>query len=118
MKKRERLETKARAGDAEAQYQLARYYWNLKPARRRTAIRWATRAAEQGHGQAQLRLGCSLMNGCGVRPDREAGFMWLRRAAAQGIPAAQFALGEALYDYGETEADSTESWRWFVRAAR
>jgi TPR repeat protein len=117
MTKRERLKTKALAGDVEAQSDLARNYWSRRPPDNRRAVYWCRLAAEQGHVCAQFNLGCALMMGEGVRRDRAAAVAWFRRAAEQGHTGAQYNLGR-VYDDGEgVTPDPKEAARWYRMVA-
>ncbi len=49
--------------------------------------------AEQGHAQAQYRLGKMANLGQGLPPDKKEAARWFHLAAQQGLAAAQGALG-------------------------
>ena len=53
------------------------------------AVEWFSKAANQGHCDAQYQLGLCYYYGYGVWPDAEVADTWLRQAAAQGHTAAQ-----------------------------
>src|ERR1700730_4832077 len=55
--RRKELLPKARAGDANAQFDLGCAYDFERPKRRDRAIYWYQKAAEQGHAEAQNYLG-------------------------------------------------------------
>jgi len=80
----EQLLAKAERGDAEAQLQL---YWSPREPNR---LSWLCRAADQGHPDAQYRLGLLHQHGNeGVSHDPVRAYMWYRLAAANGhYPAA------------------------------
>lgn len=61
MTKFAKLLARAKAGDADAQYEVARHYWNRRKPCKRRAVCWCRLAAEQGHTEAQWMLGCSLI---------------------------------------------------------
>ena len=88
-------------------------------------------AAEQGHMEAQYRLGRMCLCGFGAVTDRPAGHLdtfddynlpddmriaalWYRKAAAQGHTDAQFRLGLMAHYDGRREAAEA----WYTRAAR
>jgi uncharacterized protein len=66
---------KAEQGDAEAQYELGKMYYNAKGVKidHVEAIKWYLKAAEQGYVDAQYELGFCYELGFGVTKDeREA----------------------------------------------
>ena len=88
----------AEAGDSAAQFHLALMYeLGVGVVQDPTAAAaWYRRAAEQGHGQSQLRLGLQLSE---KPPDAATfleGLLWLRVAADRGEASAQWRLGQIL----------------------
>ena len=71
--------TKAKAGDAEAQYQLARLYFegNGVDQSDKKGAYWVRRAADQGHMLAQGDLGMMYALGVMVRKDDVEAVKWL-----------------------------------------
>lgn len=65
----------AELGNADAQVSLAKMYINIKDYK--TAFKWYTLAAEQGHISAQLRLGNMYFKGNGVVQDYVTAHMWI-----------------------------------------
>lgn len=55
-------------------------------------MKWLRLAAEQGHAQAQLKLGVSYGNGQGVAQNYQEAVKWFRLAAKQGQAKAQYYL--------------------------
>ncbi len=53
------------------------------------AVRWYSKAAEQGEAHAQLNLGLMYMRGDGVPKDDIQAYAWTNLAAAQGIKLAR-----------------------------
>jgi TPR repeat protein len=85
----------------------------------RSAVRWLRKAAEQGHGEAQLLLGVFLSSGdvFSFLFDPEEAAEWFRKAADQGLSGAQLALAR-LYQMGRgVPRDELEAIRWFTKAA-
>jgi TPR repeat protein len=73
--------------------------------------------AEQGHAQAQFRMGCLLAYGQGVPQDHEQALALFRRSAEQGNADAQNNLG-GMYALGwAVETDLIEAYKWFELAA-
>ena len=69
------------------------------------AARIASKAAEAGNAEAQLRLALMYDQGDGVPQSSKAAFAWYSRAAAQGEPESQNQLG-AYYELGEGVAEN------------
>ena len=59
-----------------------------------SAAAWYRQAADQGHAEAQFRLGLLYRNGRGVPQVRIVAAMWLRRASDQGHAEAASQLGD------------------------
>lgn len=99
------LLAKAESGDADAQFEVAFYYdeadEELKDAD--AATDWYTRAAEQGHIEAQYRLGKLLWT-----VDQEVSRQWLTNAAEADFYEAQGLLGGLLFGIEEM----SEGCRW------
>jgi TPR repeat protein len=73
--------------------------------------------AEQGHAQAQFRLGCLHAFGLGVPQDHEQARTLFLRAAEQGDADAQNNLG-GMYALGwGVPVDFVEAYMWFDLAA-
>jgi len=74
--------------------------------------------AEQGDGEAQLRLGLMYLVGQAVPADLEEGRFWLREAALQQVIEAQISLATS---YAQTEGkarDLVEAYAWLSIAAQ
>ena len=55
------------------------------------AVQWYRKAAEQGHKDAQFKLGQFLCEGKGTAKDEKEGLVWYRKAAKQGHAEAKTA---------------------------
>ncbi len=77
------LKMKAESGDAEAQFALAKHYKEDK-GDSAEAVKWYSKAAEQGNADAQFNLGLSYSFGDGVVKDEEEAMRWFQKAAEQG----------------------------------
>jgi len=64
-------------GDAEAQYELGRFYLDNAPADPHEAARWFQLAATKGHCRAEAALGDILFRGQYVPRQAARGLMWL-----------------------------------------
>ena len=126
------LKKKAEAGDAQAQFELGRKYYDRGVAPKNymeavikyyksggiskdevEAVKWFRKAAEQGHAQAQRYLGVAYANGWGASKDEVEAVKWTRKAAEQGHPIAQNNLG-LMYDKGEgVPENDVEAVKWF-----
>ena len=51
-----------------------------------TAVKWFTKAAQQGNASAQFNLGLMYANGEGVVQDDVTAVKWYTKAAQQGVP--------------------------------
>lgn len=79
---------------------------------------WLLRAAEQGHGQAQIRLG--FMYGehhfDGVEDNLEKAEYWLTKAANQNAEGGKFRLGN-FYQHYQKPPDYQKSAYWLKKSA-
>lgn len=91
----------ARAGDAEAAFQLGQLYRlgvaGAAPAPDKASA-WYQLAARQHHAGAALVLGMLFKNGDGVPRDAQRAAAWLERASALGNAHAMFLLSNAYRD--------------------
>lgn len=89
--------TAGELGHVEAQFNLARCYYNGHGVTQdfKQAVEWFLKATEQGDADAQFQLGQICVKGRrGVKPDRSKAVEWLTKAAKQGHVGAQtLALG-------------------------
>jgi len=95
------LRSRAEAGDAEAQYQLALRFDQGQgvPQNFAAARPWLLRAAEQGQAAAQNLLGLyhvRRLTGDRAETDQAQALHWLRQAAQSGVPDYLFNLARAL----------------------
>ena len=75
------------------QFELACAYDFERPKKRRLAVYWYHKAAEQGHATAQNYLGESYRDGWTVKRDVRKAIRWFRLAAEQDESYAQLSLG-------------------------
>ncbi len=81
------------------------------------ALRELRPLAEQGHTDAQFKLGFMYHGGAGVPHDLGEAVRWYRLAAEQGHAEAQFNLG-AMYSKGlGVPQDYAEAVKWYRLAA-
>lgn len=112
------LLAKAKAGDAESQYELGTAYLVLYgKSKEATVAYWDRKAAEQGYARAQADLGVMYELGDGVPQDFVQAAVWYRKAAEQGDPFAEWNLGKA-YRFGRgVPEDFAQAAIWFRKAA-
>ena len=92
------LEAKAKQGDAESEFEMARDYLKGDGVKKdeTRAFELMTAAAKQGHAEAEAGLGFLYAKGLGVAKDETQAVTWLRKAADQGLAKAQHNLGMTL----------------------
>jgi len=90
---------RAEQGDSNAQYDLARLYYQGKgvPQDYAKAAGWYRKAADQGNAKAQNGVGFRYEWGKGVAQDYMEAAVWYHKAADQGYAKAQYALGYMYY---------------------
>jgi len=77
------IQTKADAGDAEAQYIAGVCTQNAKH-KREIAFEWLLKSANNGYADAQAAVALSLFKGKGVKRDAKAAIVWLQKANDNG----------------------------------
>jgi TPR repeat protein len=128
----------AKAGNAEAQYNLGLCYEKGLGVKTDMdeAVKWYQMAANQGLAPAQYVLGRYFISGkkavkqSSPKTQKDPGNLykdpevnypeavkWFRLAAGQGDAAAQFSLGECLYTGKGTDKNIKEAVKWFRLAA-
>lgn len=108
------LTRQAQNGDADAQLDLAYEYYDQGNDAK--AFEWFTKAAGQGHAEAQFNLGLMYEQGYGVRQDYQKAVEWYTKAAHQGVAQAQYNLGfKYYYGHGVRQNKSTAK-RYFGQA--
>jgi TPR repeat protein/beta-lactamase regulating signal transducer with metallopeptidase domain len=77
------------------------------------ALKWISKAAEQGNAKGEAALASLYLAGFAVPPNGAAAVTWMRKAAEQGLERAQCSLA-VMYDQGIGVArDHTEAARWY-----
>ncbi len=87
-----RLLDGARQGDARAMATLGRFFYVRGDTVR--AGEWLSKAAEAGHGGAQLDLGAMFAQGLGRTADLVEAYKWIWLATRTDAPGAEAALRE------------------------
>lgn len=110
------LQQRAENGEAEAQWELAQYYWENPECRTPyDGIDWARKAAEQGHPEAEVTVG----NFCEDHLDEPQAVMWYKRAAEHGNVLGDYYLG-LFYKEGRggLPRDPERAEQCFLRASK
>jgi TPR repeat protein len=112
------LEAKAKQGDAEAQFELARDFLKgdgvtKDPVR---AFELMSAAANQGHAEAMGGVGFFYANGIAVPKNEAKAVEWFRKGAEAGGAKAQLNLGKMLAEGKGVEKNESEGRKW-IRAA-
>jgi uncharacterized protein len=115
------LESRAAAGDAEAQFDLGLLYIRGEGVAEdhAAAASWFRKAADLGQRDAQYLFGLMHISGQGgVEKSNSAAYKLLLKSAEQGLPDAQSAVGEMLFAGQGARKDEKAGSGWFTRAAR
>lgn len=86
-------------GKSAAQYELGTYYSSNNVKDMATAVKWYTRAANQGHVKATYNLACCYVTGSGVKKDEVTATKLFALAVNKNDGCAQYNLGVA-YENG------------------
>jgi len=108
------LTQKAEGGDAMAQFELGMEYYGQDFQK---AYNWCRKAADQGFGQAQMRIGWMYQQGQGVEKNALEAVNWYKKAAEQGDSTAQSLLGKAYLKGQGIAKDEIEAAKWLRNAA-
>lgn len=115
----EELQSKAKAGDTEAQLRLGIAYIDgigVKASKTK-AFKWFAAAASQQNAAAQYKLAQCITYGIGTESNIQKAAIFYRKSAEQGIVEAQYYLGLMyLYGTGVTK-DAKVGWQWIRKAA-
>lgn len=110
----------AKAGDADAQVEVALAYYEGGDAVEKdyqTAYNWFVKAAETGNAVGQYNAGFMLLSGVLGEPDYDAALHWLEKAAAQNHEYALINLG-AMYASGlGVDKDAAKAEAYYQQAA-
>lgn len=87
---------KARAGNVDAQLEIARIFEQGKGTRQNysSALKWYKMAAQQGNRDAQFKVGYFYYKGLGADVNPEKAYEFLITPAMKGDAKAQFYVGE------------------------
>lgn len=82
-----------------------------------TSLQWYTKAALQGHADAQYNTGMMHLLGEGAAVNELEAEKWLLQSAEQGHPAAQFNLGSLYLTGKQITLNNAEAVKWLRKAA-
>jgi TPR repeat protein len=112
------LQTKAEAGDADAQLKFGKAYQegNGVPQNDVLAAGWFKKAAEQGDCAGENNLGIAYRMGEGVERNKEEAVRWYSKAAKHGCAPAMFNLGVSYYNGDGVPSNVFTAYAWFLLA--
>lgn len=107
------LRAKAKAGDANSQFNIGMLYDNGQgvPKDHAEATRWFRKAAEQGNATAQYNLGVAYESGSDVPRDYVEAVKWFHKAAEQGDAFNELMLGVVYHNGVDIPKDDAEAVR-------
>ena len=110
----------AEQGDAQAQYEVGRRFWNGDGVDQdhKQAADWFDRAARQGLAAAQCALGLCYERGDGVEQDMWQAAAWYQWAAQQADAEAQLRLSECYEKGRGVPKDKEKAAEWLYKAAQ
>ena len=110
----------AEQGDAQAQYEVGRRFWNGDSVDQdhKQAADWFDRAARQGLAAAQCALGLCYERGDGVEQDMWQAAAWYQWAAQQDDVEAQLHLSECYEKGRGVPKDKEKAAEWLYKAAQ
>ena len=110
----------AEQGDAQAQYEVGRRFWNGDGVDQdhKQAADWFDRAARQGLAAAQCALGLCYERGDGVEQDMWQAAAWYQWAAQQDDVEAQLHLSECYEKGRGVPKDKEKAAEWLYKAAQ
>jgi TPR repeat protein len=100
-------------GDVNAQYQLGAMGDGVGQNESK-AVAWYTKAAENGHAEAQFNLGTMVLQGEGVEKNIEKGIWWMEQAVANGYEYSAHVLAMFYRDgaYGiKPDGEKAKYWK-------
>lgn len=114
------LNERARAGQTQAQYDLAmryRYGKGVEKSRSK-AHAWLEKSAKGGYAKAQYALAMFYQQHAKNTQGIKKSLLWLKRSADQGYKDAQYSLGMMFRNGTLVHANPQESKKWLQKAAQ
>ncbi len=118
----EKLKSKARGGDPEAEWEIGSYYYDglednyggcLLKKDIKKAVHWLRLSANHGNPSAQNHLGICLSNGEGVEKNEIEALYWTKKALKNGSVCAANNIATIYRDMG----NNRRAFFWYRRAA-
>jgi len=81
------------------------------------AVKWYTKAAEQGEAVGQRLLGWCYANGAGIAKDEKEAVKWYAKSSEQGDADGQRLLGWCYANGNGVPKDEKEAVKWYTKAA-
>jgi hypothetical protein len=110
----------AENGDARAQFELGQSLlqsFSDNPEEMAIAVRWLSKAADQGNTNAMVALGRLSKVGLGVLQSYEQSLEWMKAAAAQGNSDGMLELGRLYREGIAVPKDIVQAYIWLNRSA-
>jgi hypothetical protein len=82
------------------------------------AFEYFIKAAQNGHAQAQYKLGLMFSRGDGVEPDYQESTKWLEKSAGQGDCKAQYELAILQIQESDIDGKSKKYMQWLEESAQ
>jgi len=76
------------------------------------AMRWYTKASENGSIQAKSKIGFMYFKGWGVRKNNKKSFEWFMKAAMQGDERSQSIVGSSYYEGDGVKKNYIKAYAW------
>src|SRR5208282_2631496 len=113
------LQQSADKGDAEAQFELGRAYFNGNgvPQDFNKAFELFQKSADQGNMKAENNLAVMYERGSGTKQDFAEAVKWYRKSAEQGNPLPEDHLALMLEHGKGVQKDCREAAEWYRKAA-
>jgi len=114
------LRQRAEAGDAQAQFELARAYEDGNGVAQddAAAVEWFRKSAEQRNALAENSLGVMYALGRGVNRDREEAVRWYKKAAKNGQAEAMYNVAISYYNGEGVDSSMDAACTWMTAAQR
>jgi len=111
------FEKAGKQGDARAQVWIASMHREPTRSSRRAALKWARKAADQGHPAGQYLVGAYYLSAKPTQKNLAMASEWMTRAAAQGQRDAMMALASMSAEGLGREASAVDTYYWTKLAA-
>jgi len=104
---------------ADVQYKMALAYKEGEEGKAKDPVKanaYLTKAAEQGHADAQYKIALNYLAGEGDKKDPVQAVIWLKKAAEQGHADAQYELGRCYMLGNGVAENKSQAISWFEKA--